>query len=342
MDTDDCLPFFHPSTVAYVDDDGELLQLLPPSVGALPYRTFTEPRGLLGAIENGALATGVDLHCWNHYTGRIGDPDTEAVLGLDTWMIFMRLFNRRRFALLSVVVVDYRMPDMCGLTLCRRLADLPCKKLLLTGQSDLPAAVQALNDGVIDMYMEKSQPDLAARLARAVTRLQRRFFADVSRTVIDFLRLQDRSFWGDETLFRLFNQHCRDRRVVEHYAVTDPRGFLMLDGCGSTGLWLVFDDNEVEARCQSARQLSAPTDVVAQMEMRQGILFIGDDVGHTVLSPDTWRRACVPLMRLPGRNRLYYAIVDDCAPFNLQPDNMLTFSAYLESGDAGGAPRGGS
>lgn len=335
MDGDDCLPFYHPTTIAYVDDDGELLQILPPSVGALPYRTYTDPMYLLSAIDAGELATDVDLHCWNRYTGKIGDPDTETVLGLDTWMIFMRLFNPHRFKLLGVVVVDYRMPGMSGLTLCRRLAHLPCKKLLLTGQGDLPTAVQALNDGLIDMYMEKSQPDLTLRLARAVARLQRRFFAEVSRMVLDFLRLEDHALWGNDTLCRLFAQHCGDRGVVEHYAVSDPHGFLMVDAAGGGSLWLVFKEPEIDARCQSARQLGAPPEVLAQMEGRQGVMFIGDELGRTVLAPETWRRACVPLARLPGPSRLYYAVVDDSAPFKLQPQNLVTFSAYLDAQAAG-------
>jgi CheY-like chemotaxis protein len=331
MDNDDCLPFYHPTTVAYVDDEGELLQLLPPSVGALPYRTYTDPLELLADIDAGALSTQVDLHCWNRYTGEIGDPDTENVLGLDTWMIFMRMFNPRRFGLLSVVVVDYRMPDMSGLTLCQRLAHLPCKKLLLTGHGDLPTAIQAFNDGVIDMYMEKAQLELPLELARAIDRLQRRFFAEVSRMVQDFLRHGDCGLWSDVTLCRLFRQHCEDRGVVEHYAISDPRGFLMVDAAGGSSLWLVFEDTEVEARCQSARQLNVPTDVLARMEARQGVVFVGDELGNTVLDPDTWRRACVPLTPVPGRDRLFYTVVEDAAHFQLHPDSLLTFSDYLDS-----------
>lgn len=332
METDDCLPFYHPTTVAYVDDDGELLQLLPPSVGALPYRTFTDPLDLLSAIDTGVLSTSVNLHCWNRYTGEVGDPDTENVLGLDTWMIFMRMFNPHRFRLLSVVVVDYRMPDMSGLTLCQRLAHLPCKKLLLTGQGDLPTAIQALNDGIIDMYMEKAQLKLPLELARAIDRLQRRFFADVSRMVRDFLHHGDCGIWTDSTLCRLFRQHCHDRGVVEHYAITDPRGFLMVDAAGSGSLWLVFDDTEVEARCESARRLNVPTDVLARMEARQGVVYVGDELGSTVLAPETWRRACVPLEPVPRRDRLFYAVVEDATEFQLHPDSLLTFSDYLDSG----------
>jgi CheY-like chemotaxis protein len=330
MAGDDCLPFYHPSTVAYVDDEGELLQLLPPTVGVLPYRTYTDPLDLLAAIDIGALTTDVDLHCWNRYTGEIGDPDTENVLGLDTWMIFMRMFNPRRFSLLSVVVVDYRMPGMSGLTLCRRLAHLPCKKLLLTRHGDLPTAIQAFNDGVIDMFMEKAQLELPLQLARAIERLQRRFFADVSRMVLDFLRHGDCALWGDATLCRLFRQHCDDRGVVEHYAISDPRGFLMVDADGGGSLWLVFDDAEVEAHCESARRLGAPSEVLAQMEARQSIVFIGDALGKTVLAPETWQRARVPLTPVPGRDRLYYAIARDSAHFELRPDSLVTFSAYLE------------
>jgi len=330
MDPHQCLPFYHPTMVVYVDDDGELLHLLPPTVGVLPYRCYTGPAQLLAALERKDLLTEVDLHCWERVTGQIGDPDTNSALILDKWMIYLRLFNPRRFDLVSVLVIDYDMPGMSGLTLCRRLAHLPCKKLLLTGLGDLEMAVQALNDDLIDMYLPKSQPDLEVQLARAVRRLQRRYFADSARMVGDVLRQDDQSIWGNEVLCRLFQQHCTDRGIAEYYSVSDPRGFLLVTPGGEANLWLVFSDAEIEAHCFGARVLGAPAGVLAQLEGRQAIVFVGDFEGLAVLDTRRWWSACLPLTPVPGAGGLFFCTTQDAAPFRVTPASVRSYAHYLE------------
>jgi CheY-like chemotaxis protein len=331
MDAQEFLPLYHPTTVVYVDDDRELLSLLPARTGVLPYKCFHDPLELVRRLGSGELPTALDLKCWNRYTGDVGDPDTEDVLGLDKWMIGMRVFNRHRFELVSVLVVDYDMPGMSGLTLCRRLADLPCKRLLLTGRGGAALAVQALNDGLIDMYLPKDQPDLDQQVSRAVRRLQRRYFAETSRLVADFLVKTNPAVWADEVIRVLFRQHCADRGVVEWYAVSDPLGYLMLDGQGNGNLWLVFGDDEIEAQCLAARQLGAPPGVIAQMEGRQAIVYVGDAEGNTVMNPHQWWSACLALTPIPGPTERFLAITRDAAPYRIGTDTVLSCDGFLGS-----------
>lgn len=329
MDACAFLPLYHPTTVVYVDDDREFLSLLPMRAGVLPYRCFHDPVEVLVRIGTGELPTALDLKCWNRYTGDVGDPDTEDVFGLDKWMIGMRVFNRNRFSLATVLVVDYEMPGMSGLTLCRRLGDLPCKRLLLTGRGDTALAVQALNDGLIDMYLPKSQPDLDEQVGQAVRRLQARYFADTSRMVTDFLLKANPGLWSDEVIQVLFRQHCRDRRVVEWYAVSDPLGYLMLDGQGNGNLWLVFSDQEIEAQCVAARGLGAPSGVIARMEGRQAIVYVGDAEGTTVMSPAQWWGACLTLTRIPGPSERFLAVTRGPEPYRVNAASVLSCDAYL-------------
>lgn len=117
MDRAGLLPYFHPTTVVYVDDDRQFLSLLPPRAGIAPYRCFHDPQAFLDELASGGLVTCLRQHCFNRYTGQVGDPEHEGVLGLDKWMLFMRLFNPRRFDVMSVAVIDYEMSPVDGLSL---------------------------------------------------------------------------------------------------------------------------------------------------------------------------------------------------------------------------------
>lgn len=330
MELRQCLPFFHPTTVLYIDDDRQLLSMLPLRVGVLPYRCFDDPLDLLDRIDAGEILTSLGLECWNSYTGEVGDPDAEGVLGLDKLSIYMRLFDPRRFALASVAVIDHAMPGMSGLTLCQRLGERACKRLLLTARADLGLAVAAFNEGLIDMYLSKDEPNLAAQIARAIRRLQGRYFSDDSRIMRDFLRRDDPALWADEVFFHLLHQHCADRGIVEYYAVNDPQGFLLMDAEGAGYLWLVFTEAQIEAHCLTARRLGAPGPVLAQMEGRRGVVFIGDPEGLTVLTPDQWRAACLPLTPIPGTRGRYYGVTRNADPVRLSPRAVLSFARYLD------------
>ena len=194
-------------------------------------------------------------------------------------------------------------------------------------------AVQAFNDGLIDMFLSKEEPNLPSQVALAIRRLQVRYFADTSRMMREFLLRDDRALWGDEILAHLLQRHCADRGIVEYYAINDPQGFLLVDAEGAGYLWLVFTEAQIEAQCLTARELGAPAVVVAQMESRRAVVHIGDPEGLTVLTAGQWLDACLPLWPVPSHPERYYGITRTADPIRLSPRAMLSYARYLESAD---------
>jgi response regulator RpfG family c-di-GMP phosphodiesterase len=72
----------------------------------------------------------------------------------------------------AVIITDQRMPQMTGVELLKRSADRRphMVRILLTGYTDLEALVEAVNCGLVYMYVSKpwNNDDLKLRVSRAV------------------------------------------------------------------------------------------------------------------------------------------------------------------------------
>jgi response regulator RpfG family c-di-GMP phosphodiesterase len=77
----------------------------------------------------------------------------------------------------AVVITDQRMPEMTGIELLRKTADLRphMVRILLTGYMDVEALVEALNSGLVNTYLSKpwNNDDLKRRLVRAIEHYER-------------------------------------------------------------------------------------------------------------------------------------------------------------------------
>lgn len=331
MKTAKCLPFFHPTRAVFVDDDRSFLDMLPLRLSqAIPYTRFDSPSELLEELASGRIQAELELDWWDSFPATEPGRDKEQVVAFDKSLIFMRVFNRARFGLMSVLVVDYQMPEMSGLELCRRLSHLPCKRILLTGQADESIAVDAFNEGLIDLYLPKLHPRLDAELNLAIRRFQLAFLEQATRLISQMLQSQDPVIWGDPGFAHFFNQLCESQGVVEYYAVTDPNGYLLVDSQGSARLMLLFGEAELASQYQAALLSRAPEDVLGQVRERRCALHFASDDGGCVLSRAQWQRACVRLQAIPGHPDRYYAIVDPTMHDMVSPDTVLGLSGYLD------------
>jgi CheY-like chemotaxis protein len=325
-----CLPFYHPTRVAFVDDEPSFLAILLNRLRIrLPVLTYESPLGLLADLEQGRVQASLMTDWWTCRSGAVGDSASERVVILDKAMIFQHLYDENRFDTLGVLVVDYEMPSMSGLALCRRIADLPCKKILLTGQADSDTVLRAFNEGLIDLYISKYDRKLELELASAIQRFQIEFMTESTDVLAQVLRAEDPGLWSDERFCRLLHQICADLGAVEYYAVEDPKGFLLVDRNAKAKLLLLLTAGEIDAQCAAAQVSRAPHGVIAELRSRRGVLHFPDDGSHQVLTLRQWWDACVPAHPLPGRSDRFYALVDGPEPFPVTSETVLSLGRYL-------------
>jgi len=328
---DKCLPFYHPTRVVFVDDDPAFLNLLPLRLGDLvPFLRFDSPRELLSEFAAGRLHGRLDLNWWDLYPGEGGEDLAEQLVGFDKSMIALRVFNRARFGLVTVLVADYQMPEMTGLDLFRALAHLPCKRILLTGQADEALAVQAFNEGLIDLYLPKLHPRLDLELNQAIQRFQFAYLEQATHLITQVLQAVDPVVWGDPAFAHFFYQVCEERGVVEYYAVSEPKGYWLLKADGRAEVMLLFAAWELDAQATAAAASRAPDGVVRRLRRRRSALYFAQDDGDQVLSEPQWWEACIPVHPFPGRGDRFYALIRNPELLLLASDRVMGLRHYLD------------
>ncbi|MFN0040586.1 MAG: response regulator [Burkholderiales bacterium] len=331
-------PFFFPTMAAFVDDSADFLANLSLQLkSSLAFRLFdSSAAALLTLRSESALAPGPEQY-FSLYQNREEFSVDHHVIDLNLSRIHREIYNEKRFERYSVVVVDYDMPDINGLELCRRIGQSPIRKILLTGKADEKIAVQAFNEGLIDRFFMKHDPEVVLKLQDAIAEMHEAYLTDVEHTMEDALNIGHLHFLRDSFFANFFEQVKREIRTVEHYLVTGPDGILMLDSKGTATLLLVCTEECLREQHDIAYDNAAPADFLEALQRREAVPYFWRGRGHYTEQYADWRAHVYPAIVCNGLQRYYCARVDKPSGFLLS--DVLGYQQYLERLDLSGRAR---
>lgn len=334
MDDLSVFPYYYPTTVALIDDNPTFLQSLSLQLHEdLAYLLFTRPQEALDRINRPRP----EKPLYQRVFRRNGeDPATDRVFHLDLNLIEREISNPARFEDVSVVVVDYDMPAMDGLEFCHAVRDSRIKKVLFTGVADEKVAVRAFNEGAIDRFIIKNQPDAVTIVNQTVAELQRAYFREISSSLTSTLMLDPPGFLTDPAFLRMFHALMRENRVIEYYLVAEPLGFLMLSDVGHISRLIIMDDAELDRQAHQAQLQKAPADVLGRMRSREVVTYFYETI-DSFYDPSSydWNEYVLPARPLQGLQNWYYAVLNN-PPVDVDFDSeSATYAAYLDRLDQG-------
>lgn len=121
---------------------------------------------------------------------------------------------------ISILFIDYHMPDMYGIDFLKQISTLPMKKVLVTGEYDYKIAIDAFNNGLIDAYIRKSEPDFLSKLQHIASELEWQYFIDLSQVVYD---LPEFDYLKNKHLINFFTQFITDKNITNFHLI-DKQG----------------------------------------------------------------------------------------------------------------------
>jgi len=317
---------YFPSTALFIDDSRDfLLNFVLQLDEGLAYRLFDSPFDALDFLhkKHQEIHT-LTQRCLMEYTESLSLPDSTTNAGLAA--IQKEIYNRRRFAEISVVVVDYAMPGMDGIEFCRRLAGTNIKKILLTGKADEKLAIEAFNEGLIQRFIQKSDINAADLITNSINDLQWQYFQNMTDTMMQMMALQMPVCLNDPQFSSFFKQFCQEKRIVEHYLANEAGSFLLFDDDAKPSTLIVMREAERHADYELARSLGASSEVLEHIASGEKILG--------ALSNEKNLSLLIPAQQLQGNNAYSYAHIAGSTLNNLREESVFSYHSYLDEIDA--------
>ena len=113
---------------------------------------------------------------------------------------------------IDLVISDQRMPEMTGTELLSAVNEKKpiCKKILLTGYSDIDAAIDAINKGSVDKYFNKpwDEEELLASIADLLEELKTDEFFETALEETKLFKENADIAQKDASLFGTFLDNC--------------------------------------------------------------------------------------------------------------------------------------
>lgn len=327
-------PYFHPTTIVMVDDNQRFLDNFSLQLDeSLAFRTFASPRECLAILNGHAQRTPLDRRCMSYYQ-QPSQQTSGRVVRLDLTLIEQEISNPDRFSDVSIVIVDYDMPEMTGLEFCKSLRNKRIKKVLLTGVADEKVAVSAFNDGIIDRFLMKSDPNITEKLNHTIRDLQRRYFDQVSTLLQDALALEQPEYLEDTHFSSFFFSLMERKHIAEYYYVEDPDGFLLVSDTGRLYRLIIQDEACAQRNLFLLKKYKAPASIRNKVASGTAVAWLWSTPDEYDESEDfLWSEHIHPAKKVQGKKEWLCALVEN-PPADIEYDSATSsYLAYLESLD---------
>ncbi|MBQ0754624.1 MAG: response regulator [Gammaproteobacteria bacterium] len=327
------LPYYYPTTVVLVDDNQRFLDNFTLHLDEnLANICFSSANEALNHINDSALKVHLDQRCFSYY--RDAQTANEDILRLDLTLIEREISDPSRFQDISVVIVDYDMPEMNGLDFCQKIRDRRVKKILLTGVADEKIAVAAFNNGIIDRFLMKSDPAITEKINQTIADCQRKYFSEVSALIQSLLALKSPEFIYNEDFIDYFFSIQKSHSFVEYYYVEDPSGFILVSDSGELSRLIIFSEAELQQYLFSIKKHKPPTSFIQKVSSGKFIPWLWETPEETEEDePFVWEDYLYSATKLGGQEKWFCALIPN-PPADIEYDSETSsYEVYLNKLD---------
>lgn len=302
-------PCFFPTTVVFLDDQKEFLNNIQMKIDFSKgnFLFFDDVPKTLTYI-NSVKETPYINRCIRK---KDADEFDHRLLDISFPAIHHEIYNAQRFEQISTLVVDYDMPTMTGLEVCRHLQSTTIKKILLTGMVGERMVIDAFNEGIIDGYIKKQDLGIYEKINKAVIQSQWDFFVKLSRPIIHALEVNNNqlNILQDRNFIQYFENFLSTYNIKEFYLLDDQGSFLGVSPQGLMNLFVATEE-KIEGVYQLSRQEDVSLEVSKALKKREQMVFSPYPEEQYYPEESEWSNYLYPVEKIKGtQGQIYYCAI---------------------------------
>jgi CheY-like chemotaxis protein len=320
----------YPTTAILVDDNKDFLiqlQICLLEREHIACQFYTNPKKVLTFLNETALQENFLKRCANE----VEDRDIDHILiDINVRKIHQEIYNPDRFKEVSAMVVDYAMPAMNGLDLCRQIKNHSIRKAILTGEASKDIAIQAFNEGSIDKFLMKNQTELMLALVDCVRQLQNKYFYQLTDSVLQQLAPDAtlKTLLSDPVFVKFFINLYKEKNCTEHYLLDEHGSFLLLDKNG-TPTWLIIkSEHGLHDLYLQAEIEKAPQEVQSALKDKTKVPYFHTEADLKT-PPTQWQKYLHPATALKGDQTYFYAVLTGPNAYHINHEKISSYEKYF-------------
>lgn len=303
--------FYFKPTICWIDDDQLFLDAVSISFQEkYNHLSFTNPCKALQFLQSyqSPLANLIFKHEFSE-SDVFGTNDRYPVdINIPSIKNIVNLTNRRNE--IAVLVIDYNMPEINGLDVCKQLRELPIKKILLTGGAAQHDVIEAFNLGIIDRFIMKDH-NSSEKLTDYINSLTHQFFHQKTADIISHIETSRPSLLSDSVFINLFYHWCQSHNITEFYLINKQGSFLLKDNDNHLFYFVVMSERDKNEFLKFNDELfESESSLLKQVSKGEMIPFFGVSKESWQVAPDEWHHCFYPAQIVTGREAYYWTVIN--------------------------------
>jgi CheY-like chemotaxis protein len=331
-------PLFHPTTTILIDDNETFLKGLSLELDDdAIYHTFSNPKEALVYCTENADITPIDD---SYLVADTESPDpSEQNVTLHTTELKTALLKPERFDVISVIVVDFSMPQLTGVEFIDQLRTQVKNKfakiIMVTGEADHSLAVKLFNDKKIDKFFLKNEVNLMSKVCVAINEMQQAYFLDLCTTLFSSIVEKTTPILNDAAFANVFAKIKTDLNIVEHYLCENTGSFILVDKEGALTVLAVRTQEDLAMYADLAEDQKVPAELVKRILHGSLLPFFGTFEKFIASRRDDWVVNTHLGKKVPGREGYYYSVIESRkVPTLPGAEHIASFANYMQEANA--------
>lgn len=193
------------------------------------------------------------------------EMDFDNVLSVDYEKLASFFNNENQ---VSVLVVDYSMPEINGVEFFEKIKLMKAKKIMLTGEADTTIALNAFNKGLIDKFLTKDLSSINLVLNDCIAEFKIKYFLDsnINAFVSSFNNIKDSCDY-----ISIFNAWVTSNNIIKFHQIDDNGSMVGLNSSNINFYFYILNENKLQDYVNIAKENSGSDLLLQQLNQRKKI-----------------------------------------------------------------------